>query len=73
MKSTVAAISFLDSHSLSLDVEGVNHIEMGPPISLDEGMWTSTLFIRSANGTVALQLVANSLASLRVSMVGGDD
>lgn len=56
---TVAAISFLDNHSLSMDVEGVSRVELGAPIRLDDGNWFCELLIRSANGTVALQLVAD--------------
>ena len=65
---TVAAISFLDNHSLSMDVEAVNRIDVTHPIQLEDGIWTCELLVRSANGTVALQLVANKPESLRVQM-----
>jgi hypothetical protein len=70
---TVAAISFLDNHSLSMDVEGVSNIQMGRPMRLDEGQWICEMLIRSANGTVALQLVAAAPEALHVEQVGNDE
>ncbi|MDA8230609.1 MAG: hypothetical protein M0006_04640 [Magnetospirillum sp.] len=64
---TVAAISFLDNHSLSMDIEGVTSIDLGPPMPLEDGSWTREVLIRSANGTVALQLLADSPERLRVA------
>lgn len=63
---TVAAISFRDNHSLSMDVDGVSHIEITPPAELEEGLWFCELLVRSANGTVALQLVGDDPEKLRV-------
>jgi hypothetical protein len=67
---TVAAISFLDNHSLSMDVEGVNKITLGAPIQLDEASWCCELLIRTTNGTVALQLVADSPDQLKSASFG---
>ena len=68
MKSnTVAAISFRDNHSLSMDVEAVRCIQVGEPISVEEGLWTCELLIRSDNGTVALQLLSASPEALRIA------
>ncbi len=65
---TVAAISFRDNHSLSMDVEAVSRIELTHPMRLEEGLWTCEMLIRSANGTVALQLLADAPEALRVSL-----
>ena len=56
---TVASISFLDNHSLSMDVEGVQNIEITRPMDLDAGLWTATLFIRAESGTIAIQLLTD--------------
>ena len=69
---TVAAISFRDNHSLSMDVEAVSRIEMTHPLQLDEGLWTCEMLIRSANGTIALQLLADSPEALQVERSGPD-
>jgi hypothetical protein len=63
---TVAAISFRDNHSISMDVEAVTSIGLGAPIQLDDGKWFCELLVRSGNGTVALQLVADSPEQLEV-------
>ncbi|MGE5514181.1 MAG: hypothetical protein ACM31D_00010 [Bacteroidota bacterium] len=63
---TVAAISFRDNHSVSMDVDGVNHVEATVPTQVEDGLWYCELLIRSANGTVALQLLADDPAKLRV-------
>ena len=57
---TVASISFLDNHSLSMDVEAVQKIELTPPMELEEGLWMSSLLIRADSGTVAIKLLAES-------------
>lgn len=63
----VAAISFHDNHSLSVDVEGVEAVEMGPAIRMDDtGHWFVELIVRSRCGTVALQLVAEDPENLAV-------
>jgi hypothetical protein len=56
----VAAISFNDNHSISMDVEGVTYIGTGAPLELEDGTWFMELLIRTGAGTVALQLVADS-------------
>jgi len=63
----VAAISFNDNHSLSMDVEGVNAIAAAQPMELEDGTWFLELLIRTGNGTVALQLVANSREKLEIT------
>ena len=70
---TVAAISFRDNHSLSMDVEAVSRIEMTRPLQLDEGLWTCEMLVRSANGTIALQLLADSPDALRVEHSAPED
>jgi hypothetical protein len=62
----VAAISFNDNHSLSMDVEGVGYIGAAQPLELEDGTWFMELLIRTNNGTVALQLVANSREELDI-------
>ena len=56
----VAAISFNDNHSISMDVEGVTYIGTAAPMEMDDGNWFLELLIRTSSGTVALQLVADS-------------
>ena len=63
---TVAAISFRDNHSLSMDVEAVNRIDITHPLQLEDGVWSCELLVRSSNGTVALQLLANKPEALQV-------
>lgn len=63
---TVAAISFRDNHSVSMDVDGVSHVGVSVPTQVEEGLWYCELLIRSANGTVALQLLADSPDKLQV-------
>jgi len=63
---TVAAISFRDNHSLSMDVEAVNRIDITHPLQLEDGVWTCELLVRSSNGTVALQLLADKPENLQV-------
>ena len=57
---TVASVCFLDNHSISMDVEQVGSIEMGAPMQVDDGTWFCEMIIRSANGTLALQMLADS-------------
>ncbi|MDO8605048.1 MAG: hypothetical protein Q7R40_00795 [Phaeospirillum sp.] len=56
----VAAISFNDNHSISMDVEGVTYVGTAAPIELDDGTWFVELLVRTDSGTIALQLVADS-------------
>ena len=62
MKSakTVASVSFLDNRSISMDVEAVVTISLGPPMELGDGEWFCELIVRSDNGTVAVQMLADS-------------
>ncbi|MGE5505313.1 MAG: hypothetical protein ACM31L_12885 [Actinomycetota bacterium] len=64
---TVAAISFRDNHSLSMDVEGVSGIDMGVPMRMDDGTWFCEMLIRTDHGVVAVQLVADSPEKLTVN------
>jgi hypothetical protein len=62
----VAAISFNDNHSLSMDVEDVGYIGAAHPIELEDGSWFLELLVRTGNGTIALQLVADSPEKLEI-------
>jgi hypothetical protein len=68
---TVASISFRDNKSVSMDVEGVNAIEMGVPLEVEPGTWFCELLIRTAHGTVALQLTADDPEKFLVVSGGG--
>lgn len=63
---TVAAISFNDNHSISMDVDAVSYMELSAPIQLEDGSWCSEMLVRSANGTVAMQLLADDPAKLKI-------
>lgn len=69
---TVAAISFRDNHSVSMDVEAVGRLEITQPNQVEDGVWYCELLIRSENGTVALQLLADDPAKLQVAPLGLD-
>ncbi|MDR3436930.1 hypothetical protein [Telmatospirillum sp.] len=56
----VASVCFLDNRSISMDIESVIELDAGTPMKLGEGEWFCELIVRSANGTVALQLLADS-------------
>jgi hypothetical protein len=56
---TVAAISFRDNQSLSMDIEDVRRAEVTAPIQTDDGIWCCELLVRTAHGTVALQMTAS--------------
>ncbi|MBI2235979.1 MAG: hypothetical protein HYU60_03325 [Magnetospirillum sp.] len=64
---TVAAISFRDNHSISMDIEDVHGIDLSAPMQMEDGTWICELLVRSSNGTVALQMVADSPGKLAVS------
>ncbi|MGE5548474.1 MAG: hypothetical protein ACM33T_16330 [Solirubrobacterales bacterium] len=64
---TVAAISFRNDHSVSMDIEAVTRIELSPPVQLDDGSWGCEMLVRSTHGTVAVQLQADSPDKLLVS------
>jgi hypothetical protein len=57
----VASVCFLDNRSISMDIEAVVGIDIGTPMCLGEGEWFCELIIRSTNGTVALQLLADNV------------
>lgn len=57
---TVAAISFNSNHSISMDVEDVQAISMGNPTQLEENQWACELILHTANGKVAVQMLAES-------------
>lgn len=63
---TVAAISFRDNHSLTMDIEQVSRIEITPPTELEDGSWCCELLVRTANGTVALNMLADRPEHLQV-------
>jgi hypothetical protein len=67
---TVAAISFRNNHSLSMDVDAVSRIEISAPLQLEDGSWCCEMLVRSDHGTVALQLLADDPAKLRVEAQG---
>lgn len=67
---TVAAISFRDNHSISMDVDAVTQLTATVPTQLEDGLWYSELLVRSVNGTVALQLLADDPAKLKVEPQG---
>jgi hypothetical protein len=57
---TVASVYFLDNRSVSMDVEDVVSIEMSPPMAVEEDHWFCEMIIRSANGTLAVQMLADN-------------
>ena len=63
---TVAAISFRDNHSLSMDVENVIRIEISSAREVDAGVWFCELLVRSEHGTVVMNLLTDDPAKLRV-------
>jgi hypothetical protein len=63
---TVASISFLNNHSLSMDMENIHQVEITHPMEVEAGLWTVSLMIRGDSGTVAIQLLADSPEKLLV-------
>lgn len=63
---TVAAISFRDNHSLSMDVEGVSRIEISSAREVDTGLWFCELLVRNDHGTVVLNLLSDDPGKLQV-------
>lgn len=55
----VASVCFLDNRSISMDIETVVGIDVSAPMKLGEGEWFCELIVRSTNGTVALQMLAD--------------
>ena len=66
MSSKVASISFNSNHSLSMDVEGITKITMSQPMQMDDGTWFCELILRSVNGTVAVQLLAETQERFKI-------
>jgi len=72
---TVAAISFNDNHSLSIDVEAVESINISRAQKVDDGEWFCELVIDSHHGKIALQLLADDPARFKIldpTDAGGD-
>jgi hypothetical protein len=65
---TVASVSFHSNHNLSMDVDEVQGISMSAPMKLGEGQWFCELIIRSANGTLAVQMLAHEPAAFAFKM-----
>lgn len=63
---TVAAISFRDNHSLSMDVENVTRIEISSARQVDANLWFCELLVRSNHGTVVLNLLSDDPSGLQV-------
>lgn len=57
---TVAAVSFHDNRQISMDMEDVQSIVLGKPMQAGDGQWFCELIIESANGKVALQMLADA-------------
>lgn len=68
---TVAAISFRDNHSISMDVEAVSSIELGAPLELEDGTWFCEMIVRSGNGIISLQMLADDPERFAVQGTGG--
>ena len=56
---TVASVSFHSNHNLSMDVDEVLGISMGTPMKLAEGQWFCEMIVRSANGILAVNMLAD--------------
>ena len=59
---TVASVSFHSNHNLSMDVDEVQGISMGSPMKVAEGQWFCEMIVRSANGTVVVNMLADDPA-----------
>lgn len=55
---TVASISFLDNHSICMDVEKVVGVSIGKPMELEAGQWFCELVVRSEHGNLSIQMLA---------------
>jgi len=69
---TVASVSFLDNRSISMDVEEVIQIEMGAPMEVEPGNWFCEMLVRTANGTLAIQLLGDDPERFRIRGTGAD-
>ena len=56
---TVASVSFHSNHNLSMDVDEVIGISMSTPMKVDENQWFCEMIVRSANGTLAVNMLAD--------------
>ena len=64
-EKTVAAISFHDNKSLSIDIENVFGIDIGTPQQMAENIWFVDIIVRSDLGNVSLQMTADSMDKLK--------
>ena len=67
---TVAAISFRDNHSLSMDVENVTSITISAARQVDDETWFCELMVRSAHGIVVMNLLASDPHGLQITSLG---
>jgi hypothetical protein len=65
---TVASVSFLDNHSVSMDVEAVQGVALGTPMEIGDGQWFCELIVRSTNGVLSVQMLADSPDRFAVEM-----
>ncbi len=56
---TVASVSFHSNHNLSMDVDEVQGISMSTPMKIGEDQWFCEMIVRSANGTLAVNMLAD--------------
>ena len=56
---TVASVSFHSNHNLSMDVDEVLGISVSAPMKLAEGQWFCEVIVRSANGTLAVNMLSD--------------
>jgi len=60
---TVASVSFHSNHNLSMDVDEVLGISMSTPMKIGEGQWFCEIIVRSANGTLAVNMLSDDPAN----------
>ena len=65
---TVASVSFHSNHNLSMDVDEVQGISIGAPMKLDEGQWFCEMIVRSANGTLVVNMLADDPSKFSFEM-----
>lgn len=72
-KKAVAAITFNDNRSMSVDIEGVTRIQGGQPMDLGGGeTWFREIIIRTDRGSVAIQLLADDSEKLQIDTEAAD-
>lgn len=59
VNKTVASVSFNSNHNLSMDVDEVQGISMGAPMKVADDQWFCELIIRSAMGSVVINMLAD--------------